>query len=116
MAVACRPEELQGQERPHGTAGGNHLRSGETRVLEDAVQGDRGQHRQEEEQAAELACRTTRAQVELPDIGDIGGGRPRTGGTFVIGPAWQASESFVLEDLRDGDRAETSALGGPDCG
>jgi hypothetical protein len=30
--------------------------------------------------------------------------------TLVIGPAWQASESFVLEDLGDGDRTKAVAL------
>jgi hypothetical protein len=48
----------------------------------------------------------------LPDISDLGGGRPRTCWTLVIGPAWQASESFILEDLGDGDRTEAVALVG----
>ena len=106
MAVACRPEELQGQERSEGAAGRDHLRSGESRLSEDAVEGDRGQHGQEEEQAAELGLERSRAQVKLPDIGDIGRGRPRARWAFIVGPARQACESFVLEDLGDGDRAE----------
>ena len=57
-----------------------------------------GQHRQEEEQAAELGAERRGAEVELPDIGDIGDGGPRAGGTFVIGPARQAGEAFLLED------------------
>jgi len=80
--------------------------------LEDAIQGDRGQYRQEKEQAAELRVERARAQVELPDISDLGGGRPRTWWTLVISPAWQASESFVLEDLGNGDRTEAVALVG----
>ena len=83
---------------------------------QDPVQGDRGEHGQEEEQAAELGPERRRAQIELPDIGDIGRGRPRAGWTFVVVPAWQASESFVLEDLRDGDGTERIALDGPSCG
>ena len=112
MAVTCRPEELQGQERSHGGAGWDHLRSGESRLPEDAIEGDRGQHRQEEEQAAEFGSERLRAQVELPDIGDVGRGRPRAGWALVVGPARQPSESFVLEDLCDGDRAEGMSLVG----
>ena len=73
---------------------------------------DRGQYRQEKEQAAELGVERVRAQVESPDINDLGGGRPRTWWTFVIDLAWQASESFILEDLSDGDRTEAVALVG----
>ena len=112
MAVACRPEQLQGQERSQSAAGWDHLRSGESRSLEDAIEGDRGQNGQEEEQAAELGLKRARAEVKLPDIGDIGCGRPRARWAFVVGPARQASESFVLEDLGDGDRAEGMSLVG----
>jgi hypothetical protein len=112
VGVACGPEELQGQERPHRTASRNHLRAGETGVLDDSVQGDRSQHRQEEEQAAELGPERRRTQIELPDVGDIGDGRPRPGGTFVIGPTRQASKSFILEDLCHGDRTERIPLMG----
>ena len=106
MAVACRPEQLQGQERSHGAAGRDHLRSGEPRLLEDAVEGNRSQHRQKEEQTTEFGPERPWAQVELPDIGDIGRGRPRAGWAFVVGPARQPRESFFLEDLADGNRAE----------
>ena len=106
VGVACSPEELQSQERPHRTARGNHLRTGKTGILEDSVERDRSQHRQEEEQAAELGPKRRRTQIELPDVGDIGDGRPRAGGTYVIGPTRQASESFVFEDLRHSDRTE----------
>ena len=108
----CRPEQLQGQERSQSAAGWDHLRSGESRLLEDAIEGDRGQRRQEEEQAAELGFKRARVQVKLPDIGDIGCGRPRARWAFVVGPARQASESFVLEDLGDGDRTQAVALVG----
>jgi hypothetical protein len=40
------------------------------------IQEDRGQYRQEKEQAAELRVERARAQVELPDISNLGGGRP----------------------------------------
>ena len=51
-------------------------------------------------------------EVELSDIGDIGGRRPRAGLAFVVGPARQASEPLVPEDLGDGDRAERMPLMG----
>ena len=112
VAVACRPEQLQGQERSQGGAGWDHLRSWKCRSLQNAIQGDRGQYRQEKEQATELRVERARAQVEFPDISNIGGGRSRTWWTLVIGPAWHASESFVLEDLGDGDRTQAVALVG----
>ena len=106
------PKSFKARSDRIAQASGDHLRAGEPRVLEDPVQGDRGEHRQEEEQAAELGPERRRAQVELADIGDIGRGRPRAGWTFVIGPAWQPRESFVFEDLCDGDRTERVALVG----
>ena len=99
MSMACRPEQLQGQERSHGRAGWDHLRSGEPRFLEDAIEWNRSQRRQKEEQAAEFGPEGPRAQVELSNVSDIGRGRPRPGWALVVGPAWQPRESFVLEDL-----------------
>ena len=112
MAVAGRPEELQGQQRPQGAAGGDHLGAGEARVAEDAVQGDGGQGGQEEEQAAELGGERPGTQVELSNIGDLGGGRPWPGRSLVVGPARQASEALLPEDPGDGDRAERISLVG----
>ena len=80
------------------------------RVLKDSVQGNGSQHRQEEKQAAELGAERCVAEVESPDIGDIRNGGPGSNGTFVIGSTWQASEAFLLEDLRDGNWAERVAL------
>src|SRR5262249_1818658 len=53
-----------------------------------------------------------RIQVELSDIGDLCRRRPGAGRALVIGAARQTSESFVLEDLGDGDRAERVPLVG----
>ena len=68
--------------------------------------------RQKEEQAAELGPEGPRAQVELPNVGDIGRGRPRAGWALVVGPARQPRESFFLEDLSDCDWAERTSLVG----
>ena len=84
-----------------------------SRRAEDPVQGDRGQDRQEEEQAAESGWRLPWLQVELPDISDLGRRRSCAGRAFVVGPARQVSEPFGLEDLSDGDRAERIAPGEP---
>ncbi len=92
--------------------GGIHLRSGEPRFLEDAIEGNRSQQRQKEEQAAEFGPEGPRAQVKLSNGGDIGRGRPRAGWALVVGPARQPRESFFLEDLCDGDRAERASLVG----
>ncbi len=105
-----RPEEFQGQERSQGTPAWDHLRSRETRRAENPVQGDRGQDRQEEEQAAELGGECPWVQVELPDISDLGCRRSCAGWAFIVGPTRQASESFGLEDLSDCDGAERLPL------
>jgi len=106
VAVARRPEELQSQQGAERGAGWDHLRSGEPRLTEDAIEGDRGKHRQEEEQAAKFGPERLRAQIKLPNIGDIGRGWPRSGWALIVSPARQARESLVLENLGDGDRAE----------
>ena len=102
--TASRPGAIAGHSR------GDHLRSGETRRAEDSVQGDRGQDRQEQEQPAELGGERPWVQVELPDIGDLGRCRVRAGRAFVVGPARQASEPFILEDPSHRDRAERMPL------
>ena len=48
----------------------------------------------------------------MPDISDIGNRGARADGTFIIGPTWQASEAFLLEDLPDGNRAKRAVLVG----
>ena len=106
MAVTRRPKQFQGQQRSQGTAGRDHLRSGKPRVSKDAIERDRGQHRQEEEQATELGPERPRAQVELPDVGDIRRGRPNSGWALIVRPARQPREPFFFEDLCDGNRTE----------
>ena len=106
------PKSFKAKSDRMAQPGGIISDPGNPASLEDAIEGDRGQHRQEEEQAAEFGPERPRAQVELPDIGDIGRGRPRAGWAFVVSPARQPSESFVLEDLCDGDRAEGVSLVG----
>jgi hypothetical protein len=51
--VAVRPvaEELQAQERPHGTCGRDHLGPRQGRLLDDAVEGDVREVREEEQQS-----------------------------------------------------------------
>ncbi len=48
----------------------------------------------------------------MSNVGDIGRYRPRAGWALLVGPARQPRESFFLEDLCDGDRAERASLVG----
>ena len=106
MAVTRRPEELQGQQRAECGAGWDHLRSREPRRTEHAIEGNRGEHRQEEEQTAEFGPERLRAQVQLPDVGGIGRDWPRSKRALIVSPARQPREPFVLENLCNGDRTE----------
>ena len=112
MSMARRPEQLQGQERSHGRARRNHLRAGEPRFFEDAIEGNRSQQRQKQEQSAEFGPEGPQAQVELPNVSDSGRGRPRAGWALIVGPARQPRKSFFLEDLSDCDWAERTSLVG----
>jgi hypothetical protein len=89
MSMVRCPEQLQGQERSHGRAGRDHLRSGEPQFLEDAIEGNRSQHWQKEEQAAEFGSEEPWAQVELSNVSTLAGGQPRAGWALVVGLARQ---------------------------
>ena len=112
VAVACVAEELQGQQRPHGAGGRDHLRAGESGPREELVQVGGRQPGEEEEQAAELGAEVARRQVELADIGDIGGHGPGLVGPLVVAPPRQLGEALLLEDRGDGRRAERLAVAG----
>ena len=67
------PKSFRASSDRTAQRGRDHLRSGEARLREDAVQvGERGQVGQEQEQAAELGAEVPRGQVELADVGDVG--------------------------------------------
>ena len=67
-----RRVKSDGHVRPHGSGGRDHLRTGQTGVADDAVEGERGEGGQEEEEAAEFAVDNSRLEVELPDVGNVG--------------------------------------------
>ena len=50
--------------------------------------------------------RTLTAQIQLPDIGDIGRDWPQSGWALIVSTAGQPRESFVLENLCNGDGTE----------
>ena len=100
VAVASVAEELEGQQRPHGAAGGDHLRAGEAGLLQQPIQPAADQVAQKQEQAAELRAERLFAQVELADVGNIGGNGPGRRGAFLVAAAWQPGEALELEDLR----------------
>ena len=77
-----------------------------TRLTEHAIEGDRGEHRQEKEQAAEFGPERLQAQIQLPDVDDVGRGWPRSGWALIVSPAWQPRESFILKNLCNGNQTE----------
>ena len=112
VTVACGAEELQGQQRSHGTGGGDHVRSGEAAARQDPVQVGRDQVGQEQEQSAELGVERARCQVELADIGDIGGDGTGLIGSLLVAASRQFGEALFLEDRGDRRRAERLAVAG----
>ena len=112
VTVARVAEELQGQQRPQGTAGRDHVRSGEAAARQDRVDVGGAQVGQEEEQPAELGVDGPRSQVELTDIRHISRNGPGSAGPLVVGPSRQLGEALFLEDGGDGRRAERLAVTG----
>jgi len=112
VAVPRGAEELQGQQRPQGRGGGDHGRSGEAAARQDPVQVGRDQVGQEQEQAAELGVQGAGCQIELTDIGHLGGDGTGAIGPLVVAASRQFGEALFLEDRGDGRRAERLALAG----
>ena len=114
MTVACVAEELQRQQRPHGTGGRDHLRSGETRAARGSGRGGwRSSMGRNRNRPPNLGAEARGA------AGRVGGRRPHrptTGrvlvGPLVVGAARQLGEALVLEDRGDGRRAERLAVAG----
>ena len=114
MTWLCRAvaEELQGQERPDGAAGGDHLRSGEARPRRtvqpgmDPAMGGRGTgHRT-------WCGRRRGGEVKSADVGDVGDDRRGLVGPFVVAASRQLGEALFLEDRGDRRRAERLAVAG----
>src|SRR6202022_3853924 len=103
---AGRAEELEGQQRAQGATGRDHLRAGEAGPAQDPVEGDRGQAGGEEEEAAELGAERAGGEVELADVGDVGGRGTGPWRALLVEPPGQAGEALGLEEDRDGGRAE----------
>jgi hypothetical protein len=105
VTVACRAEQLQGQQGPHRLSGGDHLGAGEIGLAQDLVEGNLREERQEQEQTTALGTEVSRGPIEFADIGDIGGGRLGTCWSLLIGSAGQPGEALLFEKLGDGDGA-----------
>src|SRR5689334_3703581 len=84
----------------------NHLRPREASLLDEPIQADAGQGRQEQEQAPELGTELPRAQVQVADIGDFGRSRAGPWWAFLVQTSGKPGKSFRLEELRDGHRAQ----------
>src|SRR5581483_1136232 len=65
---------------------------------------------QEEEQPAKLSAKRTGGEVELPHIGDIGGGRTGSGRPLVVEPPGETGEALGLEEDGDGGGTEGVAF------
>ena len=111
VGMARGAEELQGEQGAEGAARRDDA-GGRRVVLQrrDAVERDRGQGREEQEQPAEAGAQLPRGQVELPDVGGVGRGGPGSRRALVVGALGEAGEPFGLEDVGDGDRAERAPL------
>ena len=110
MGVAGGAEELEGQQGAEGATGRDHLRAGEAGPAEEAVQRDGRQAGEEEEHPTELGTEGARRQVQLPDIGDSGGGGAGAGRALLVEPPGEAGEALGLEEDRDSGGAEGLAL------
>jgi hypothetical protein len=106
VAVPCVAEELEGEQRAHGAGGRDHGGAGELSATKNGVELARYEIREEEKEAAKLRVHRSWAEVELLHVGDVGllGLGPRR--PLLVEPSRQTRETFVAQDLIDGDRAD----------
>ena len=64
----------------------------------------------EQEPAAEFGAERPRCQVERAHVGDIGGRGPDVRGSFLVEAARQPGEALLLQDARDGGRADRRVI------
>jgi hypothetical protein len=112
VTVTCIAKELQGQQRPHGACGRDHLRPGETAPREELLQVGRGDPRQEQEQATELGAKAAWFQVEPAHVGHVGHDGTGLMGPLVVAAPRQLGEALFLQDHGDRRRAERLAVAG----
>ena len=113
MAVTRRPEQLQGQERSQGGSrvGSSPIRGTplSRRMRSRGIAASIGRKRNRppnlvrNDRGLRSSCRTSATSAVV--------GRD-SGWAFIVSPAWQPSEPFILENLCDGDRAEGVSLVG----
>jgi hypothetical protein len=113
VADAILPDELQRQQRQDGLEGGDHLRAGAARPPDPAVQPPGDDRRQQDEQPACAGLDLGElVPVELSNVGDLGLLGAGHGRALVVATPRQAGETFLAQDLMDGDVAEAHALDG----
>ena len=103
-------EEFEPQQRTHGAAGRHHARTGETGPAQQWVQVAGDQIRQEEEQAPKAGAEGAGREVQVADIGHLGGNGPGTSRALLVPPPGQAGKALLLEDLVNGHGAELFPL------
>src|SRR5262249_52407706 len=110
MAVPCVAEELESEQRAHGAGGGDHGGAGELSAAKKGVESARYEIREEEKEAAKLRVQRSWAEVELLHVGDVGLLGLGPGRPLLIEPSRQTRETFVAQDLIDGDRTDGDAF------
>ena len=98
MAVTGIAEELQSEERPDGMGCWDHFGTRETCLIEDLVQADLDEVRQEKKQAAELGLKVPAGKIQVPHVCNGSNLRPNARRPFVIASPGQAGKALFLED------------------
>ncbi len=110
MALAFDRPELQGQRRPRGMAGRDHLRARQPGVVDGAVEIEPDQVRHKEEEAAAGGRKPARREREVPDVGDRFDGGPRPHGSLVVQASGQCGKPLGLQHLAHGRRTQRALL------
>jgi hypothetical protein len=110
VAVPCVAEELEGEQGAQGAGGGDHGAAGELSAAKNGVESARYEIGEEEKEAAKLRVQRSWAEVELLHVGDVGLLGLGPGRSLLVEPSRQTRETFVAQDLIDGDRTDGNAL------
>jgi hypothetical protein len=110
VAAALGARQLEGEGRPHRVGGRDHLRSRQARRGDEAVQIERHQPGEEDEQPAQGGGDPTRGHLELPNVGDRRSIGARPLGPVLVAAARQAAEALRPHHLVNRGQAERVTL------
>jgi len=111
VAVTRVSEQLQSQQGTHRLSGGNELGPREPSLVEQRIEPRRNEAGEEEEQSAEPRAKGPGGEVELSHIRLRSGLGSGPGGSLLVAPARQPRKALLLQDQRDGRRAQARPLG-----